>query len=137
MTEALEPKLIVKIGDEEVTLFMSFGLLDKLTTKFGDVTNAVENSMFDSEQRTDVLRIVLQKRGEYGKYPKAEAEKLDMEDVPISVDDVTNIFKWVLEHVSDFFLRAAENVMSVQEANMARQEALKPSSTPSAPGLTG
>lgn len=122
----VDTKLTAKINDQDVELFMSFGLLNRLTAIFSQ-DKPVENAMFDEETRTEVLCLVLQKRGTYGLFPKEQAEKLDIDELDISVDELAKVFTWVMQHVTDFFLRAMEATLQVAKENKERQLSLVPS----------
>lgn len=129
----MESKINVKVNGKEVTLLMSFGLLNKLTALYNPTNGkALEETVFDAELRDSVLRLVLEKRGESGIFSKDEVKNLDLDTVDISNEDFDSIFNWEMEHVSDFFLRAAENLKRLQEKNKDRQAALTPSETGSA-----
>jgi hypothetical protein len=129
----LESKLNITVNGKPVELFMSFGLLNKLTTLYNPTAGkALEETVFDADLRKDVLRLVLEKRGETGLFPADEAKKLDPDSLEISNEDFDKLFAWEMDHVSDFFLRAAENLKRLQEKNKERQAALMPSQTGSA-----
>ena len=122
-TEGPNPELSVVVNKKPSTLFMSFGLLNKLLGIFGNEEAAL-SAFYDSELRPRVLEEVLKIRGEYG-----ALEKVVVDDLDIAAEDVSNIFKWVSEHALDFFLRNAEKVKQITSKNEGRIASLGPSPT--------
>jgi hypothetical protein len=118
-----ELKIDVVINKTPVSLFMSFGLLDALLAKFsGEVQ--VEAAFEDNTARWELIEFVLQKHGDYG------MEKVPSKDnIDISRKDLSKIFEWVVDNVTDFFLTQGAAVQRVQEKYKERMLSLAPSKT--------
>lgn len=125
---APENRLSVTVNGDKVDLLMSFGLLDKLLKIFTDFKPA-ENAAFDSDQRVEVIRTSLKRRGECGYTGFTGSRDYDPDVDSISMKDVNAIFAWVLDHVTDFFLSQGETAKAVMEkyASRTNQNSSEPS----------
>lgn len=106
MTEAT---LTVTIGGVERELFMSYGLLTKLSKEL-ETADAVGAVPHDPEMRDNVLKIALTERTRSG---KAIKEIKDLDDVEISLEDVEAVLGWVMEHLTGFFVRGLQKTKKV------------------------
>ena len=100
----------VKVNGEDREIFMSFGLLNELTTIVGD-PGAVAAITMNPEMRNKVLASALAKRKPSGKIE----EKVDIDDVEITIKDVESLLDWVAGHVMSFFVRSLRKVAAVNE----------------------
>lgn len=90
------------IGGEEVTVKMTFGLLNEICKVCGDIDGAAMLVM-DNDLRIASLNTLLAKRDSKGKI----TQELDINSLDVSPDDVVDLLDWAGGHVIDFFLKAA------------------------------
>jgi hypothetical protein len=100
----------VKVNGEDREIFMSFGLLNELTTVVGD-PGAIASITLNPEMRNKVLESALAKRKPSGKIE----EPVDMDDLDISIDEAEKLLDWVSGHVMSFFVRSLRKVAAVNE----------------------
>lgn len=120
-TTTPSPTLDVTVNGKSATLFMSFGLLNRLLSMFGNEETAV-SAFYDNELRPKVLEEVLKLRGQYG-----ALEKVVVDDLDITAEHVASIFSWVSDHAVDFFIRNAEKGIAIGDKYSARAASLVPS----------
>jgi hypothetical protein len=102
-------KLTVTIDGQEHELFMSYGLLDRLTKIIGgslDITTA----SLEPNTRNETLIACLTKKGRAG-----VLDKVDIDNLDIDPEDVVRIVNWATEHVIGFFLKATERTKEMGE----------------------
>jgi len=130
MSNTLSDKLSITVDENERELFMSFGLLNELTTIIGDPAR-VSAVAVDPELRTEVLCAALAERKRSGKIIKA----VDFDDLDISVEDVENVISWVMEHSLSFFVRSLRKVVDLTKAHQGEMTDLASSlaGSPSSP----
>ena len=127
MTQNPAPTHIeVHNGAQTQRLFMSFGLLNRLTLIVGgaDQLPAMAGS---PETQEKVLLEVFTIR-EKGKAPVVP-ESLDEIEVPL--EEVAQILEWVSQHIYHFFMGQTEKAVEQAKNQQARLQALQSS----APGL--
>jgi hypothetical protein len=131
--KAPEPRFKVKVNGEEQTLFMSFGLLNEICRAIGGLEAAIQIPV-DNELRDYALLAVLSKRDEEGAV--AEGGAINLRTLDMTTDDAEELLAWITDHVTDFFLRTMERVVTGQKKNADRFKALaksKPESSPPTP----
>jgi hypothetical protein len=117
----------IKVDGKERDIKMSFGLLNTLCRKVGDIDGAAQLSV-DQILRDGVLVELLSDRDRSGKI----TEQIDLFTIEVSADDVIDLVDWAGTHVLDFFLKGLERAKRQQDAQLPRIKALMPSSTGSA-----
>jgi len=117
----MDDKLTVTLDGEERQLFMSFGLLNALSSLVED-PGRVPLIAAEPKTRTEVLRAVFAKRKRSGKIVEAVE---DLDDIEVSVEDVEKVLHWVMEHTMGFFLRSAHMVIDVTERHKDKLEDLQ------------
>lgn len=117
-------------------IFMSFGLMNAITRIVGDVDNVAALAT-DYDARDRVLVELLSERTKSGKM----TEKVDLEELPLTYDEVVKIMTWAQEHMVDFFIKSLTGVKDLATKNKDRITDLvsfltgsttSPSATPSA-----
>lgn len=110
--------------DKPRDIFMSFGLLSKLTKVVGspDIVGAIS---VDPELRDSIIAELLAERKKSGKVINPVA---DLEDIDVSVEDIEALLKWASEHLMGFFVRSLQQVHHLTENHRTVLEALQPSS---------
>lgn len=111
----------IKIGDEERDIKMSFGLLNILCRRAGDLDGAAMINM-DQSLREAVITELLSARDEKGKI-KSEVDIMFLDVEPSAVIELLD---WAGNHVMDFFLKGLERTKALQDRNMGRIKALMP-----------
>lgn len=109
---------------------MSYGLLQKLASRFNDL-GQVENLSLDSNLQNDLINEVLAERDDHG-LPKDPGKDYSLE---LSISEGEKLMNWISEHIIDFFIsrlqaqteaakqlqplveKLQETVAQVQEAN--------------------
>ena len=116
-----EPKIEITIDDTKHTLFMSFGLLNRLMKAVGiHVESLLAGGAH--EVREQLFAEALNKRGKSGVFVDFTAEKID--DIEMSSEEAQRLLMWILDHVVDFFLGVAERTKATAEKFEGRTEAL-------------
>lgn len=132
----MNDKLIVQFGGEERELFMSYGLLTRLTTLMNvqsDVSNAFGQ---DAITRDMVILECLIKRGKYGFLELKPDEEFSFDNYDFTVDQAEAIFNWATEHVSDFFVRRLEAGQKTMAPVLEKLQNLMPSISGTAPSAS-
>jgi len=109
-TETPTDTITITINEESRDIFMSFGLLNELTTIVGDPSRVAAVHL-DPELRETFLTALFAKRKKSGKIE----ENIDYDDLDISVEDVEKALTWSQEHVLSFFVRSFRNIQTVTE----------------------
>lgn len=112
---------ITKTG---ATLFMSYGLLNRLTLMIGG-PEQLESVYLDSELQMAVLCNLL------GTY---DAEKQTFtpaqpDSLPLSVEEIPALLGWISEHVLDFFVQSLTTAQELENRFKPRLEAFRSSPT--------
>ena len=113
----------IKVNGKEQDVKMTFGLLNNLCRKVGDIDGAA-TIMMDQVLREGVLVELLSPRDRTGKI----TEEIDLNTLEIDMDAVVELLDWAQEHVLDFFLKGLERAKALQDRNLTRIRALMPSS---------
>lgn len=108
----LSPTLEVKLDGEDREIFMSFGLLNELSTLV-DSPEQVAIIPLNPTLRSQVLGALFAKRKKSGKIEQA----VDIEDLDISIAHAEAAMAWAMEHLTAFFIRALRKVVEVTEKN--------------------
>lgn len=116
---SVSDKITVKVDDTDREIFLSFGLLNELTTIINDPARVAAISL-DPELRTNVLNSVLATRRKNG---KLEAPA-DVSDLDISIEDVEKLLEWASEHIMSFFVRSLRLVDKVSQQHQREVEGL-------------
>jgi hypothetical protein len=98
------PRVSVVIGGEERELYMSFGLLNEVTSLVGGI-EAVPNIHFDPRVSAMVLDTLLAKRDRRGRILWPTDEEDPITPIDLSVETATVILDWAAGHALDFFVR--------------------------------
>lgn len=106
------------IEGEEREIVMSYGLLDKLVSKVGDI-DQVSRFFTDQEVRNAVLTEVISERSPTGKMTK----KITPEDLALELETIDELLSWSAAHVTAFFIRSLTSL--AKRINDLPQEDLK------------
>lgn len=117
----------IQVGGEGRDIKMSFGLLNSLCRKAGDIDGAAMVAL-DQDLREAFLVELLSPRDARGKIK----ESIDPLELDVEVQSVLDLIDWAGNHVMDFFLMGLERTKALQDRNMDRIKALMPTSTGSA-----
>lgn len=96
--------------DKPREIFMSFGLLNTITTLMGDPALAA-SVYFNPELREKVILAALHERTKTGKIMD-EVKSLD--DVDISISDMEALLAWEVDHSIGFFARSMDRVKGLK-----------------------
>lgn len=118
-----DPTLTINIAGADVTLFMSYGLLNRLLKKVGSDIEAL-TAVFSSDLRDALFIEALTKRGKSGVFDKVTKDTLD--DLDMSNDDAAKLSGWLTEAILSFFISAAEAVRAAENKFKDRTAALTP-----------
>lgn len=117
--EKLPSSITVKVNGLFQEIFMSFALLNTLTTIIGDVENVFLIQM-NPDIRESVMKQMLAERTKGGKVTKA----VELEDCEISLEDVQFLLDFASAHIMDFLLGAVEKATALGAMNTERMQAL-------------
>lgn len=117
----------ITYNDTEREIKMSFGLLNNLCRKVGDI-EAASIIALDTNLRDAVLIELLSTRDAKGKI----IEPIDLDTLDVEPDAIIDLIDWAGSHVLDFFLKGLERTKKLQESNTTRVKALIPTSPGSA-----
>jgi hypothetical protein len=119
----MDDTLYFTVGKEEREIKMTYGLLDEIARKAGDI-DAIASISLDHDLRNTVLQSLLTKRDANGR-PKGV---VDIFTVEVSSDQVHTMLEWVETHLMDFFLTSLERTKKLAAGNEDRVKALMPTS---------
>lgn len=111
--------LEVTLNQVKENLFMSYGLLNRLTTMLNGAENVPLLANDSVLQEKVILEVFTKRDKKQIIYTPAELEELDL-----SLNDVGNVLDWVGAHVTDFFLQTTEKTMLQALKSKARVQAL-------------
>jgi len=111
----------IKVDGKERDIKMTFGLLNNLCRKVGDIDGAA-TIMMNVDLRDGVLIELLSDRDKNGRI----TEPLDLNTLNVDMDAVVDLVDWTQEHVLDFFLKGLEKAKGLQDRNLHRIKALMP-----------
>ena len=114
--------ITVTINDEEKELKMTFGLLNELSRRMGDV-DALPELAVNAELRESVILACVVERDKRGKFKDAEATLYDYD---LSMEDSLRLLDWVGEHVADFFLKSMSSTKALIEKRQDQFQSLMP-----------
>jgi hypothetical protein len=118
----VKDKISVLLNGAETELFMSAGLLNRLTDIIGQSSTLV-SFVFDGPARIAVLTAILEKKGRSGALPVP----IDFDEIDLSMAEQIKLIDWASEHVTDFFLQMTESVGRFSKLYEGRLQSLMPS----------
>jgi hypothetical protein len=125
--------LTVKNGEKDQVLFMSFGLLNRLTRRMGDIDQLPRLAM-DTELQEAIIIEVFTTRDEKGNPTYTPT----LDEIQVGLDDIDLVLDFVGDHIANFFMGAAEKaqkrVLQIHE-KMAKAQAKISALMPTKPGL--
>lgn len=110
----------INVNGKDQEIFMSFHLLNLLTTLVGRPENVGFITM-DGNLREAILIECLVPRNEKG---RPTTQEFDLWGLDVSTEEILDLLDWVTEHVTDFFTRAVERQVRHLEKNKAKLSAL-------------
>ena len=116
----LDPRINVTVDGEDREIFMSFGLLNELTSWLGS-PEALPAIFVKAEMRSEMLSRLLAERKKSGKLITPVA---DIDDVEIELADVQRLLQWATEHVLSFFLQSLTVLKGVLERDEEKMTGL-------------
>ncbi len=123
VTETKKPELpatiTVTVDDQSRDIFMSFGLLNELTSVIDD-PQRIASIPLNNDVRNQVLSMVLADRKKSGKL----IAEIDLSETDISISDVEILIDWVQGHLLDFFVRSLKRVMALTKNHEAEVASL-------------
>lgn len=111
--------LNITADDEEQQLFMSYGLLTRLTRVMSNADEAI-NGTLSADMRDQLIKECLIEKGKSG--IDGFTSESDLEDLDMSLEDFEKIMDWAVAHVLAFFMRRMESAGEMME-NLAPQVA--------------
>lgn len=112
MTTKVSDTLTIKIGEVDRELFMSFGLLNELTSIIRDPAR-IPAVTLETDLRNQFLSAILAERKKSGKI----VNPVEIDDIEITYEDAERAMAWGQEHVMDFFIRSFRQISRVTEAH--------------------
>jgi len=117
----------INVNGKELDIKMTFGLLNNLCRKVGDIEAAAVIAL-DTNLRDAILVELLSDRNDKGKI----VNPIDLDSLQVEPDAIIDLIDWAGTHVLDFFLKGLERTKKLQELNTSRIKALIPTSPGSA-----
>lgn len=96
--------LTVQNGGVTQELFMSFGLLNRLTRHLGNI-DQLPLLAVDPEMQETIILEMFTERDKSGVATKIPAS---LDDIQVSLDDIDLVLDFVGDHIANFFVRSAE-----------------------------
>lgn len=120
MTQNPAPShLEIKVGESTKRLFMSFGLLNRLTVLIGGV-DALPQMAGSPEVQERVLLEVFTERSK-GQAPIPPAS---LDEIEVGLEDVARILDWVGDHIANFFMARTEKAVHQAKTQAERLQVL-------------
>lgn len=118
----MSERITVEVNGEPKEVKMSFGLLNELSQKLGDI-DAIPEMAVNPELREALVLACVVDRDPRGKFkdPEATLYQYDM-----SMDDTLKLLDWVGEHVADFFLKSMGSAKKMIEERVDQFQSLMP-----------
>lgn len=120
----MDAEKTVTVNGKEVTVKMTFGLLNEMCRVCGEIDGAALLLM-DNDLRELALITLLSERDAKGKIKK----QIDVNEIDMDMDEAVDLLDWAGGHVADFFLKAAERTKGRFEPLQKRVQALMPTSS--------
>lgn len=108
--KAPDNNLTYKSGTENKKLFMSYGMLNRLTRACPDIEKLLAISAFPEVQEA-ILRTLLAPEDEDGR-PDPENFDMDRDTSGITAEVIQDIIMWAVGHMSHFFIGLADKNLS-------------------------
>lgn len=107
-----------------ITIFMSYGLLNRLTLLIGG-PEQLESVYLDPDlQMTVLCNLMGVYDAEKQTFTPAQPDVL-----PLSVEEIPALLGWISEHVLDFFVQSLTTAQELEQRFKPRLEAFKSSQT--------
>lgn len=117
-------RITVKNGEADQEIFMSFGLLNRLTRLLGNVDQLPLLAVDPELQELVLVEIFTQRN------PKGDPTYIpSLDEIHVSLDDVSRIIDFVGDHISNFFTQTAQKAQQralVIHEKMAKMSASMP-----------
>jgi hypothetical protein len=117
-------RLTITNGDKPHEIFMSFGLLNRITRHIGNIDQLPLMAVSPELQETVLVEIFTQRD------PKGEATSIPtLDEIQVSLEDVDRILDFVGDHISNFFTLTAEKAQKramIIHEKMEKMSALMP-----------
>lgn len=108
-----------RLGGSELTLFMSFGLLNKLSAMVGDLNNLPDLYLVPELQDTIIYEILVP-RDEAGK--ALQDYKLYQFSDELSTEEGSRLIEWCEAHLTSFFLKRLQAAQHLQQKLIQRMK---------------
>ena len=122
MSSNVSDTITVTINGKEQDVFMSFGLLNYLSSIVSDPSQ-VPAIPVTPVLRDGVLKALFAKRKKSGKVE----EEVDYDDLDVSIEDAERALDFAMEHLTNFFIRALKKVVAMSERNREEMASLESS----------
>lgn len=122
MENKVSETLDVQFQGEAQQLFMSYGLLTRLSRVMNNADEAI-NGTLSAELRDQLIVECLRKKGRSGL--EGVTEDTDIDDIDMPMEDFEAVIDWAVKHVLGFFMRrmkAAGETMEQLAPEMVDQE---------------
>lgn len=119
----MDDTIDVKLGAETREVKMSFGLLNEISRKVGDM-DAIPEMALNADLRDEVLISLLSKRDSRGRI----TEEISFFELDATPEQISVLIEWAGAHVADFFLTSLEKTKNLIEQREGRIKALMPTS---------
>lgn len=121
-------RMTVTNGDKPHEIFMSFGLLNRITRYLGDIDQLPQLAV-SPELQEAVLVEIFTERDKQGVALKVPT----LDEIEVSLEEVESILDFVGEHIANFFMQTAEKAQKRMLQIHARAEKMS-ASMPIKPG---
>lgn len=112
---------IKNMDGENIVLFMSFGMLNRLIAKLGGNPDMTPLIATDYETQERLLKEVFTKR-EGG---RVVSEPDDLDSLKLDIDEAGKLLGWIQEHIDDFFVQMTEKTIKQAEGKLKAVGAAK------------
>lgn len=106
------PDKQIHLEESDMTFTMTYVVMNDILRFVGTIDQAMASIMTDQDTRNLIIRRLMT---DNKKPIQKDEDLIPMEDVDVDIYDLDDLFAWVLDHVTYFFMRMASKVSESTE----------------------
>jgi len=106
------PDKQIHLEESDLTFTMTYVVMNDILRFVGTIDQAMASIMTDQDTRNLIIRRLMT---DNKKPIEKDEDLIPMADVDIDIFDLDDLFAWVLDHVTYFFMRMASKVSASTE----------------------
>ena len=106
------PDKQIRLEESDLTFTMTYVVMNDILRFVGTIDQAMASIMTDQDTRNLIIRRLMT---DNKKPIEKDEDLIPMSEVEIDIFDLDDVFAWVLDHVTYFFMRMASKVSASTE----------------------